>query len=777
MRFFIRHSFLQLLAYGLCAMLVVGCAPTRFIPEGEWMLDKTSVHSDNSEISTSDLSGYIRQHPNSKWFSLFKVPMGVYCISGTDSTRRINRFLQRIGESPVVYDSIQAERGRADMEAAVKNLGYLDGSVTLHERYKKRRAQVDFNIVSGPRYVVNGLYYRIDDPSLEALVYEDSLNSLLYAGMPFDANVLNEERTRITSMLQNAGYHRFNRSHVRFEVDTTLGRQRVDLTLHIPLYRASVSDSLRNHQRYYIGNVNYLTDIDLQTFRNQRDSLDSMVVRSLHFYQRSDMPLSPLFLVNKADIRPGRLFEDSHVQSTYGKLSSLSAVMGTSITLEPSPTAPDTLDAYISVITAKRHGLSAELEGTNSAGDFGAAVSVGYQNRNLFRRSSLLSFKLRGAFEAIKGLEGYTDENYLEYSAEASLNFPEFMFPFLSRRYKRSVNAQSIASLMYDSQDRPEFHRRVLTAAWRYRWNRFNLKRQHRVDLIDLNYVFMPWISETFQREYLSDEGSRNAILRYNYENLFIMKAGYSFQYTSLAPNMQSTTYGRNAFSVRCGVEAAGNLLYGLSQLWNAPYSERLEAYTLFSNAFAQYVKGDFDFVKSFQFDERNSLALHLALGVAFPYGNSTVLPYEKRYFSGGANSVRGWSVRGLGPGRFTGSDGRVDFIRQTGDMKLDLSGEYRTHLFWKLDGAVFIDAGNIWTLRDYSEQPGGQFKINTFWKQIAVAYGLGLRLNFGYFILRLDGGMKAVNPAYGSGRERYPVFHPNMKRDFQLHFAVGLPY
>ena len=162
---------------------------------------------------------------------------------------------------------------------------------------------------------------------------------------------------------------------------------------------------------------------------------------------------------------------------------------------------------------------------------------------------------------------------------------------------------------------------------------------------------------------------------------------------------------------------------------------------------------------------------------MAYPYGNSTILPYEKRYFSGGANSVRGWSVRGLGPGSFRGNDGRIDFINQTGDIKLDLNAEYRAHIFWKLDGALFIDAGNIWTLRNYSDQPGGQFKFDTFWRQIAVAYGLGVRLNFDYFILRLDGGMKAVNPAYTDSRRHFPVIHPDFGRDFSLHFAVGLPF
>ena len=166
------------------------------------------------------------------------------------------------------------------------------------------------------------------------------------------------------------------------------------------------------------------------------------------------------------------------------------------------------------------------------------------------------------------------------------------------------------------------------------------------------------------------------------------MKAGYSFQYSSVSPTAQNVTYGRNAFSVRFGVETAGNLLYGLSHLLDGPHSEQLDAYTLFNIAYAQYVKTDFDFSKSFRFDERNSLAVHLGAGIAFPYGNSTVLPYEKRYFSGGANSVCGWSVRELGPGSFQGSDGKIDFINQTGDIKLDLNVEYRTHSAGTLSGS-----------------------------------------------------------------------------------------
>ena len=762
----------------LVAVLAGACSPTRFLREDEYLLDRVAVRASDRDIPTSELSGYIRQHSNARWFSLFKVPLGFYCLSGTDSTRRINRFIQRIGEAPVVYDTLLAARARQDMQAAVRNLGYLNAIVDVSEHKRGRRVRLTYDIRGGRRYWVRSLRREVDDPVVDSLVAAGWERSLLGDSLfPFDANVLDRERSRIASQLQDSGYYRFTKTHVRYVADTTRSPGNVDLTLRIPGYRASLGDTLGPHPRFRLGRISYLFDIDQRRLADST-ATDSLRFRDVDFIWSRSLPLRPQFVLSKTDLRLHSYYRESDVQSTYANLSSLSALMGANVSLEPLAGDSTQLHAFVSMLPARRHSLSVELEGTNSAGDLGAAVSLGYQNRNLFRRSTSLSLTLRGAFEAIKGLEGYADQNYVEYSAEASLNFPEFMFPFLRRDFRRSVKAQSIASVMYDSQDRPEFHRRVLTAAWRYRWNRFNLKRQHRVDLVDLNYVFMPWISETFRREYLSDNGSRNAVLRYNYENLFIMRLGYTFQYTSHAATSSSAAYGQNAYSVRLSAETAGNLLYGLSHLLHSQYSPGLGAYTLFNIAYAEYAKLDFDFAKSFRFDERNSLALHAAVGVAVPYGNSRILPYEKRYFSGGANSVRGWSVRGLGPGRFSGTDGRVDFIRQTGDFKLDLSAEWRTHLFWKLDGAAFVDAGNIWTLREYEdEQPGGQFRLDTFWRQIAVAYGLGLRLNFGYFILRLDGGMKAINPAVERGRLHYPIIHPNFGRDFQLHFAVGLPF
>ena len=746
-----RNALFRVVALLTTTLLVASCSVSRFIPEDEYLLNDVKIHSSDKSVSTTQLQGYIQQHPNSRWFSLVKVPMAPYLMSGRDSTKRINRFLQRVGQAPVIYSQAKAMKTRDNIEAAVRNMGYLQATVDLMERKRDFKLNALYDIKPGPLYRVDSLSRYVHDGGVGELIDSANAASRLHVGMPFDMNELDAERSRINRLLRSRGYYQFNKEFVRFEADTALGNHKVALSLLVDDYHSAAQPQYSPHRQFWVDSIRFVSD------STSRNMLRENVLRV------------------KTAIRPGELYNEQQVQETYSNLSALGAVMNSSIQMQPDTTDSTRLNALVAVTTNRRHALNAELEGTNSAGDFGAAVVLSYQNRNLFRGSELLNVKLRGAFEAIKGLEGYDNQNYIEYGAEVSLAFPDFKFPGISRDFRRSSNALSEISLMYDSQNRPEFHRRVVTGAWRYRWSQHNRQRQHRIDLIDLNYVFMPWISTTFKSDYLDDVTSRNAILRYNYEDLFIMKWGYTFSYSSQPLSGATGNYGTNAYSIRFNVETAGNLLYGLTSFFDSHRNAEGQ-FTLINIAYAQYAKGDFDFSKSFRFSPTNSLSLHFGLGVAIPYGNSRILPYEKRYFSGGANSVRGWTVRGLGPGTFRGADGRIDFINQTGDVKLDMNLEYRSHLFWKLDGAAFIDAGNIWTIRDYAEQPGGQFRFDKFWRQLAASYGLGVRLNFNYFILRLDAGMKAVNPAY-TGRQHFPIVHPRFHRDFALHFAVGLPF
>ena len=344
----------------------------------------------------------------------------------------------------------------------------------------------------------------------------------------------------------------------------------------------------------------------------------------------------------------------------------------------------------------KNKSMEFEIEGTNSAGDLGAAASVTFNHRNLFKGSESFSLKLRGAYEAITGLEGYANSNYMEYGVESSLNFPEFMFPFLSSDFKRKIRATSEVSVKYNWQIRPEFERTLASAAWSYHWTRRG-KATHRFDLLDINYIYMPYTSPTFE-EYLDRMDEVNPLLRHSYEDLFIVRLGYTYTYNSAGASTMQTAK-RNSYSIRLNIEEAGNLMYGISRLTQRKKSDD-GIYQLANINFAQYVKLDFDYAKNFMIDERNALVFHTGIGVAVPYGNSKSLPFEKLYFSGGANSVRGWGIRTLGPGTYQGDANSIDYVNHTGDIKIDLNLEYRTLLFWKLNGALFIDAGNIWNIR-----------------------------------------------------------------------------
>ena len=737
-----KHQ-IGLLATAFLLMLLTACSTSRDIPEGEVMLNKVMVVADGKykDINTSQLKSYVRQQGNSRWFSLAKVPLGIYRLAGKDSTHWINRTLHSIGEAPVLFDSLQAGKSCEELQLALCNLGYLDAQVELFTTVKGKKLNAFYVLHPGSHYHIRNLKYDIQDSVIADLLSHDVEKRGLHEGMVFNVNALNEERSRLTTFLQNNGYYRFHKEFISYLADSIQESRQVDLTLQLRPYRTSDSNDTL-HTRYTIRKISYASG----------DLLDSVI----HLRDR--------VLRENTLLTEGHLYSADALQNTYNHFGRLGAVRYTNINFQADPDSA-LLDMGVQVQTNKPSTLSFQPEGTNTAGDLGAAASLTYENRNLFRGSETFSVQLRGAYEAIRGLEGYRNQDFVEYSVESRLSFPRFIMPFLSRETRRKTIATSEVSLLYDTQNRPEFHRRVLSAGWRYRWKPQSRYDQYQFDLVDLNYIFMPWISETFKNEYLQDNSNYNAILRYNYEDMFIMKTGFGYSYNN----------GRVA--IKTNLETAGNLLNLGSKVFDAE-RDGDGHYRVFNIAYAQYVKGDVDFTCNLMPAYKDQLVFHCGFGIAYPYGNSTVLPFEKRYFSGGANSVRGWSVRSLGPGRYKGHDGNINFITQTGDMKLDMNLEYRTHLFWKFGGAFFVDAGNIWTIRDYEQQPGGQFKLQNLLSDMAVSYGLGIRLNFDYFIMRFDMGMKAVNPAYESEEEEhYAIIHPRLSRDFAFHFAVGLPF
>lgn len=753
------------------ALLLVGCSVSKFVPEGKYLLDEVHISSDNKEIKSSEMYSYVRQKPNSKWFSLVKLPMYIYCSSGKDSTKWINKILRKMGDAPRIYDARVAEETRMQILGAVQNKGYLGAQVSLEEKIKKNKLDTYYRISSGKPYIISSIDYNVEDYVIRDLLMNDSIHSGLKVGERFDVNQLEEERNKITQFLLNRGYYRFNKDYITFQADTVNGTYRIDLTMNIGLNNMSNSSETSLHRQYSIRNVNYLMDLDYSL--NNGVNLDTMSYGGINILYDKKLFLRPGVIDSHNRIVSGKLYSNRDVMSTYSSLSRLGILKYSNIRfVEHLENDSTYLDAFVSLSKNKNKMLSFQVEGTNSAGDLGAAASVTYTHRNLFKGSETFTIKVRGAYEAVTGLEGYANNNYTEYGVESSLDFPEFMFPFLTSDFKKRVNAKSEVSIKYNWQIRPEFERTLASAAWSYRWNS-GRRANHRLDVLDINYIYMPYRSNTFI-EYLNYMDEVNPLLRYSYEDLFIVRLGYTYTYNSAGVTTQQTAK-KSSYSIRFNIEESGNLIYGFSKLIHKKPSDG-ESFRMGNISFAQYVKTDFDFAKNIMIDDRNSLVFHIATGVAIPYGNSKSLPFEKLYFSGGANSVRGWSVRSLGPGRYHGNSGSLDYVNHTGDIKLDLNVEYRTHLFWKLNGAAFIDAGNVWTLKSRYSDDTGQFAFNRFYKEIAVSYGLGVRFDLDFLILRFDGGMKAINPME-SGADRFPVIKPDFSRDFVFHFAVGYPF
>lgn len=779
MRIFHGTPALYVVAIAIAALLC-GCSSEKFLGEGQTVLSSIKVVSSDKEINAKNYDRYIAQHPNSKWFGLVKVPLGIYCVAGKDTSH--HHTLHRLGEAPVVYDSAMTQSSLSELRNAMASLGYLHASAEMREQHKAYKTKVEYTLHPGQRYFIDEIKWDIENELFNNIIRKDSAASLLYIGMPCDMNKLSEERDRIVKLLQDNGYFNVNRDFVSFTADTTSLSRNVSLNVRVS-YASGARDSIKAYTQYHIGRVNFFYDINEDSVKNgtlgKGTTIDDGNGGVIHTYGHSI--LRNKTVLRNVYFRSGDIYKQSSIQNTYRRLASLAPGDFASVRLSEADSTrtgkKDELDANIFFNTRDINSVGFEVEGTNMAGDLGVAAALSFENRNVFHGAETFDIKLRGAYEALNGLKGYNNkENYVEFSVEANLKMPLLVRPFSHHRRMASV-LNSELSVLYNTQDRPEFHRRTLAAGIRYSWNSWQNKMQHRLDLISLNYVFMPWISDKFRHDYLENNTSRNSVLRYSYEDLFIMRSAYNFVFNSKGnSSLRPIDYSSNSYRIRLGVETAGNLFYLFSKLFNGSKNEDGH-YKLFNVAFAQYAKLDFDIVKNLVIDERNAIALHADLGLAIPYGNASVVPYEKRYFSGGANSVRGWSVRGLGPGTYSGKDGKVDFINQTGNIKFDANAEYRTFLFWKLHGAVFVDCGNIWTTRDYPDQPGGKFKFDSFWKQLAAAYGVGLRLNLDYFVLRFDGGMKAVTPHYHDTKSHFPIIHPNFSRDFTFHFAVGLPF
>ena len=760
--------------------LVVSCASTKHVPDGKFLLDDVTIQimdkeNQNEDISSAELVNYLRQTENHKVLGGLKLQLALYNISGKDSTKWFNRWVQRLGTPPVIYDSTLTEASVNQLSRALSNKGYMNNQVTsiVDSNAKKKKVKVKYEIRLNQPYYVRSITYNIPDDTLRELILADTTLFPIRQNSTFDHNKLDAERVIITEHLRNNGYFAFNKEYITFTADTAAGSKAVDLTLNTmpprPLKRL---EGYTAHKPFYVRNVTFVTNYDPVTMQNNAYYGDTTMYQNIMVIHNKEDFLRHSVLDECCYIEPGQLYDASDVDKTYKALGRLGIVKFIDINsqLVGEFDGKIWIDTYILLTREKQQSVAFSLEGTNSEGDLGFGVGVDYYHHNLFRGSEVLNAKFKVSYESISGkIDGLINDNYSEYATEVGITFPKFKAPFLKKSFKQRIQASTEFHTNFNYQARPEYTRIIAGAGWKYVWREQQSMTRHTFNLIDLNYVYLPRSKSNFL------DSITNPLLRYSYEDHFIMRMGYNFYHTNKREVSPLRRYQQeNIYTVRASAETAGNLLYGISKMINQKRDEN-DAYKVFGIRYSQYLKLEGDYAFTHYFNARSSIAMHAGLGIAVPYGNSSVIPFEKRFYSGGANSVRGWSVRSLGPGSFNGSNTQNKFIYQCGDIRFDASIEYRAKLFWVLELGLFIDAGNIWTIRDYPDQPGGVFKFDKFFEQIAVAYGLGLRMDFTYFLLRLDMGMKAHNPA--SGQNHWPLTDPRFKRDAEFHFSVGYPF
>lgn len=759
----------------LLALLVSACSPTKHVPAGSYLLDRVKIETDNKDVKPEDLKSYLRQEPNHRSLWIFRFPLGVYNMSGNDTTKWYNRWLRRAGTPPVIYDESLMRLSQEQIRKALSNKGYMDAHVTADTLTKKKRMKVSYHVETHEPHYLTSISYNIPNDTLYRIILGDSAASMLKPGILFDRNILDKERQRIFELLRNKGYFGFSKEYVTYTADTAQNSKEVDLTLNLmPALQATPENGTinRSHKPYRMRNIYFITNYDPvnSSLNGTADITDTIGYKSFYILYGKKKYIRKETLVENCFLRPGQLFSNRDLNNTYTAFGRLGIIKYVNIKFQPVETdeAEDKLDCYILLTEGKSQTVSAELEGTNSEGDLGFAVGATYQHRNIFHGSETFSTKLRASYESLSGdLSKLINEHYTEFGGEIGVTYPKFLFPFIRTDFRRRMKGTTEFSTSLNFQQRPEYTRVIAGAAWKYKWSTHNIYR-HNLDLIDISYVYLPKTTDGF----LDEIAPQNPLLRYSYENHFIMRMGYTFYRSNI--NINSSVRRTNYYTLRAAGEIAGNVLYGISKMIAQKPNENGQ-YEVFGINYSQYAKADLDYSYTHLFDTRNSLALHVGFGLAYPYGNASILPFEKRYYSGGANSVRGWSVRTLGPGKFNGGNSVSNFINQCGDIRLDLNMEYRSKLFWKFELAAFVDAGNIWTVKDYESQPGGQFNVKTFYKEIALGYGLGLRLDFNYFLLRFDLGLRAYDPAENS--KHWINAFKDFQRNSTLHFAVGYPF
>jgi outer membrane protein assembly factor BamA len=812
--------FFALLA--LLLFIFAACNPTKKLNPGEHLLRKNHIINKDTRLDNNDIESYVRQKPNRKIFLIFRFHLWLYNQANEERIKRkrilydkkkerknerriakgkkpkkydrqlFGEWLLNIGEPPIAYDSMLAAKSARQIKSFLNNKGYFISSVKDSVHYTRKKADVYFTIHASAPYTINNIEYKIADEQLAYYVLSDTTSRRIRKGDNYDVDLFQSERERITSELNNNGYFFFTKDYVYYEVDTTIGSRQVNVTLGVKNFAKKYSESSDSvietpHRRYYVNNIFIEPDYVAKKFDNaQKDTLkvdDYTILHTQKLRYKTKVLLGAIF------IRKGELYQFQNVEDTYKRLSELKAFKTINISFEPA--TGDYLNCFIKLSPIYKKSVTLETEVTNTSGDAGVAGSIIYQNRNLRKGAELLEVKLKGGFVfqqafSTKNTNDLTAAanqfNTTEIGPELNLTVPRFLLP-VRLNISKKANPKTIFTSSMIYQRRPDYTRYITNLSFGYNWKE-STKKRHTIKPLVINFVKVD-LSPTFLN-YL-EENVHDRYTLNSFSNHLSTSTVYTFTY-----NEQDLNKDENFSFFKMNAESSGNILRGIYNSVNyfQPGTFKMDdqgRYKLMDIVYSQYLRIDGDYRYYFNANEINKIVFRIAAGIGVPLRNFTSLPFERSFFSGGANGIRAWQARTLGPGSYA-DDGTFSFD-QFGDGQLEGNVEYRFKLFRMWNGAFFVDAGNIWLREKNASKPGAEFEFNRFYKEIAVGSGLGVRADFNFFVLRLDMGVKVRDPQFSEQKRmiignifnpvwkmNYRDTHNNRKYNFVV-FNIGINY
>lgn len=723
---------------GLLAILFASafsCSTTRVLQDGEYRLASNEINILNDKkFNESKLTPYLKQKPNSYFIFGWNPFLNIYNWSNGKG-KGWDRFVQKIGVAPVVYDPDMVESSIENITNHLQYLGYYNSKVTGTVDVKKRKVSVRYDVTLGNRYRISDIRYSVPEGELSEQFYLDTASVTIHPGDWLSEAALEAETVRSSRVLRNRGFYGFSKNYYFFEADTLASPGEASLEMRINEYtRNETARDAVPFRKYYIDSVTFL------------------LPKSLKFNHRVLQDLNTII--------PGNLYSETEVNKTYSRLSALRVF--NSVNIEMTEKDTNLVDCNISLTQSKLQGFKLNLEASsNSSGLFGVSPQLSYYHKNIFRNGEWLNLSFMGNFQ----FKFNDDVRSNEFGVSAGLSLPKFLLLPYSL-FKGPTVPRTDISLTYNYQSRPEYTRNIISTSYGYNGS-IGGRFFYQYYPLQLNIVKLFDLDAAFYESLAKDPFMRNA-----YQNHFDIGSGLQLYYTTDSDVNPKGSF----FYSRLQFDIAGNLLSAFKPLMKRDESG---AGIIWETPFSQYVRAELTIGKTWKFGRRDgqAVATRFIAGAGYAYGNSTALPFEKHFYSGGSNSLRGWAARSVGPG-LSPMDSSFIIPNQTGDMKLEANLEYRFRLFWKIAGAAFIDAGNVWTLREDStgnHEQSSKISADNFGQSIAANWGAGLRLDLDFLVLRIDMGVKVHDPA----REQKWVAPADwFRRDgFALHFGVGYPF